>query len=209
MADWNVVSVDDHSADERIAEMLATTRHRSTYVTYFLPNQKDTHFINREKLSLTVSHTTQHLAYYIGAKARDQQWFWNPLTASFLTRDEETARMHTPDSGWQFQYRVLNPGEILTTLALAKAAFKQLCGARPDIRLRVHIHVYDGGRHATRHETHALINANQTKAVVEELRRRRALWTVKRALANPYTPVGRRRLLAEFESMQYNLPPRK
>jgi hypothetical protein len=225
---YDDVSVDDHRADEHIAKLIqahtsAASRQNGpskkwdpeVFVTYYIPSEMNIPHHMRQKLDLTVHPDRAPGLHYnikalvkrranvpdVGFDAQGwQNWYWKPTTASFLTRQQHE----------QYAYTARDPDELLATLALAKTKFKQLCGARPDARLRVHIHgrtvVRRLGSYVTHHATHALINANQAAnhaKAVEALRTRRALRIIKNhMLANPYTPIGRRRLLAEFESMQ-------
>ena len=242
MTHYDDVSVDDHRADEHIAKLIQAHRSPASrqngskkwdpevFVTYYIPSEMNQPHHMRQNLVLTVHpEGTVHpdrapvLHYNIKALVKrranvpdvddgfDAQgwraWYWKPTTASFLTRQQHE----------QYAYTARDPDELLATLALAKTKFKQLCGARPDTRLRVHIHgrtvVQRIGSYVTHHATHALINANQAAnhaKAVKALRRRTAARVLqsrwRNVLANPHHPVGRAHLMREFESTMTDPP---
>lgn len=169
--------------------------HPVLYVTYFLPNEMYLLINDRQRQHLDLTFSIRDpfvngnpyrtvVGYAISALVNrrgnrrgngpSEKWYWKPATASFLMREEQTSDIH------------LDPDEIFATLTLAKAAFKQLCGARPNTGLRVRVQGHKEAGRETHREIHALINANQAAdhvAKCEELRRRRT------------APIGRPRVV--------------
>jgi hypothetical protein len=103
--------------------------------------------------------------------------------------------------------------EILAKLAIAKVAFKRICGLQPDAGLRVHVLDFvpvPSGYIAPRtsHATHDMIRADQEAdlAISVDIIRRRAAARVIRdrwldVLGNPHNPIGKRWLMHGFEIM--------
>jgi hypothetical protein len=179
-------------------------------VTYFIPSEMNKPYLERQRLVLTVNRDDpffvdkrSRIWYKIEAQVKDPtskrpykvEAIWKPTTASFFTKNN-FVNNYDDHNWWSAilnQNKARDPDEILATLALAKTKFKQLCGARPDTRLRVNIQGFvvrpDGG-YTTHRATHALINANHAKAAGKRILR--ALWkrVQKKQQENALAPGG-------------------
>lgn len=95
-----------------------------------------------------------------------------------------------------------------TLLSLAKAKFKALAHVPPERRLRVQIirfTMQTSENNQAFRETHvARQTVNRNKALVEFQRRRAAKLLYAAAEANPGHPIGRRRLMREWNAMKHN-----
>jgi len=135
-------------------------------------------------------------------------FLWDPLTDTLTDGAILKAEIGRSLPGNHRCYTVpfLGSADLFAKLTLVKAAFKRLCGVRPDARLRVR--VIDGQAWKTDLATHDLIRADQAADLarsVEALRRRAAARVIRDrwrdVLGNPHHPVGYVYLMRGFEAM--------
>ena len=206
---------DDIRADERIATVFdADLDGEATKQAHYWPRTRWHDWLTVHVDARGAGGRTLYIeAFKSGTSDGDvgtihRYFLWDPLVDTLIDGAILTAEIGGSLPGDHRCYTIPFRGsaDLFAKVALAKAAFKRLCGVRPDARLRVR--VIDGQSWKTDLATHDLIRADQAADLarsVEALRRRAAARVIRDrwrdVLANPHHPVGREHLMRGFEAM--------